>query len=166
MIKIIAACITLSALVFLTSSFSFRYINKAVPDTVKVEGGLISGTVNSSGDVRIFKGIPFAAPPVGNLRWKEPQPVIPWSGVKQCIAFGASPMQGNPVPFGPWSAEYLIPKEPISEDCLYLNVWTGERSTKEKRPVIFWIYGGGFASVAQAALYMTEKRWQKKGLFL
>ena len=115
-------------------------------DTVQVEGGLVSGTQNQTGDITVFKGIPFAAPPVGALRWKAPQPVKPWSGVRTANAFGPSPMQNEPTPFSMWSAEFLIPKEPISEDCLYLNVWTGAGSTTEKRPVLVWIYGGGFVS--------------------
>jgi hypothetical protein len=91
------------------------------PTVVTVTGGQIAGTVSKDGAVRSFKGIPFAAPPVGTLRWKAPQPVKPWQGVRKGDQFGPSPMQGTPAPFGPWSAEYLIPKAPISEDCLYLN---------------------------------------------
>src|SRR3569833_1444379 len=138
-----AVAAALFAILGLLAFFPFK---KLALDTIKVEGGTISGTANAGGDVHIFKGIPFAAPPVGNLRWKEPQPVIPWSGIKKCDAFAPSPMQGSPAPFGPWSAEYLIPKEPISEDCLYLNVWTNAKSANDKKPVIVWIYGGGFAS--------------------
>ncbi|MEO6839100.1 MAG: carboxylesterase family protein [Ginsengibacter sp.] len=148
------------ALIFL----SFRIDYKAPFQTVKVEGGLISGTTNSESDVHIFKGIPFAAPPVGNLRWKEPQPVIPWNGVKRCVAFGSSPVQNSPSPFGPWSEEYLIPKEPISEDCLYLNVWTGTKSSKEKRPVLIWIYGGGFVSGGTAVPVYDGEAMAKKGI--
>jgi para-nitrobenzyl esterase len=162
--RIIATCIVLSALIFGIPGLSFRYIDKGVFETVKVDGGVISGTVNNAGDIHIFKGIPFAAPPVGNFRWKEPKPVIPWSGVKQCIAFGASPMQGSPVPFGPWSEEYLIPKEPISEDCLYLNLWTGAKSGNEKRPVIVWIYGGGFASGGTGCAIYDGEAMAKKGI--
>ncbi|MEO8414487.1 MAG: carboxylesterase family protein [Ginsengibacter sp.] len=162
--KIIAACIAISPLVLSIWGFSFQHRNKTAFETVKVDGGLVSGTGNTAGDVHIFKGIPFAAPPVGSLRWNEPQPVVPWHGVKQCIAFGASPMQGSPVPFGPWSAEYLIPKEPISEDCLYLNVWTGAQSAKEKRPVIVWIYGGGFASGGAGCAIYDGEAMAKKGI--
>jgi para-nitrobenzyl esterase len=111
-------------------------------ETVKVEGGLISGQVD--GSVRVFKGIPFAAPPVGALRWRPPQPAAPWDGVRACTQFGPSPMQNKPVPFMMWTEEYLIPEATISEDCLYLNVWTAARSAKERRPVLVYIYGGAF----------------------
>jgi len=90
--------------------------------------------------------------------------VVPWSGIKKCEAFGASPMQNSPVPFGPWSEEYLIPKDPISEDCLYLNVWTGAASAKEKRPVIVWIYGGGFTSGGTGAPVYDGEAMAKKGV--
>lgn len=139
----------------------------AVSDTVSVAGGLISGT--RDGSIRIYKGIPFAAPPVGGLRWKAPQPVKPWTGVRQCDAFGPSPMQGSPAPFGPWSAEFLIPKEPISEDCLYLNVWTSAKSTREQRPqerlpVVVWIYGGGFNSGGTGCAIYDGKATAEKGI--
>ncbi len=108
---------------------------------VKTTSGKVSGLDNNG--IQVFKGIPFAAPPVGDLRWKAPQPVTPWNGVKKCVAFGASPVQAPPVPFMCWSEEYLIPKEPIGEDCLYLNVWAPKKSTT-KKAVLVYIYGGGF----------------------
>ncbi len=133
-------------------------------DIIKTDAGFISGTVNRDGNIHIFKGIPFAAPPVGNLRWKAPQPVNAWEGVRKCISFGPSPMQASPVPFSMWSEEFLIPKEPISEDCLYLNVWTGAKSSKDKRPVIVWIYGGGFASGGSAVPIYDGEAMAKKGI--
>lgn len=79
------------------------------PDVVTTDAGKVSGLTNQAGDVHIYKGIPFAAPPVGDLRWKEPQPVKPWDDVKKCTDFAASPMQGKPDPFGVYTREFLIP---------------------------------------------------------
>ncbi|HTE25029.1 carboxylesterase/lipase family protein [Flavitalea sp.] len=145
-------------------SFNYEPHNRTGFDRVKIEGGLISGTLNTKGDIHIFKGIPFAAPPVGDLRWKKPQPVVSWTGVKASDKFGPSPMQATPAPFSMWSEEFLIPKEPINEDCLYLNVWTGANSEKEKRPVIVWIYGGGFSSGGSAAPIYDGEAMAKKGI--
>jgi para-nitrobenzyl esterase len=161
--KIIKPIAAFSFILIAFISSSFQKDQKSL-EVIHVEGGTISGTVNSSGDIHIFKGIPFAAPPVGELRWKEPQPVVPWSGIKKCTAFGPSPMQNSPHPFGPWSEEYLIAKEPISEDCLYLNVWTGAHSAKEKRPVVIWIYGGGFVSGGTAVPVYDGEAMAKKGI--
>jgi para-nitrobenzyl esterase len=109
----------------------------AAPDVVKIDGGQISGTSDSG--VRVFKGIPFAAPPVGALRWKAPQPVAPWTGVKAAETFGAECMQ---VPY-PAGSPYASEARPTSEDCLYLNVWTAA-SAGDKRPVMVWIHGGAW----------------------
>ncbi len=116
----------------------------------QVSGGEIVGEYADESDLFIFRGIPFAAPPVGDLRWKEPQPVVPWEGARECKAFGPSPMQPAPRPFMFWSSEFLIPEEPISEDCLYLNVWTPAKEESEKLPVLVYIYGGGFQSGGSA----------------
>ncbi|HEY5349853.1 MAG TPA: carboxylesterase family protein, partial [Candidatus Lustribacter sp.] len=101
----------------------------APPLTIRTTIGTVAGT---SGDVRSFKGIPFAAPPVGPLRWKAPQPVARWSGVRDATAFG--PECAQPAP----------PGTRTSEDCLTLNVWT-PAATGANLPVMVWIYGGGFA---------------------
>ena len=90
----------------------------------KLDSGTVSGTL-SAADVRIYKGIPFAAPPVGDLRWRAPKPLAHWEGVRQADKFGPTCMQGN----GNGS----------SEDCLYLNVWTAAKTASEKRPVMVWI---------------------------
>ena len=98
------------------------------PGLVRVEGGWIQGEVLE--DMTVYKGVPFAAPPVGDLRWKAPQPVIPWEGVRQAKDYAACPMQSGNNPYG------------YSEDCLYLNIWTPAKSPKDKLPVMVWIYGG------------------------
>lgn len=132
------------------------------PGEVKTTNGLVSGF--TKGDIRIFKGIPFARPPVGDLRWKAPQPVKNWDGVKECKAFGPSPMQAKPVPFMFWSSEFLIPEDPIDEDCLYLNVWTRAEQAGEKRPVLVFIYGGGFRSGGSGCPIYDGESMAKKGV--
>ncbi|RYX84491.1 carboxylesterase family protein [bacterium] len=108
---------------------------------VKVQGGLISGTVE--GDLNVFKGIPFAAPPIGPNRWRSPQPVVAWKGVKQANNFGPAPLQ-NKLTAMFMSQSFNVN---MSEDCLYLNIWTPAKRDKQKKlPVMVWIYGGAFNS--------------------
>lgn len=138
-------------------------------NVVTIESGPVEGTTNATGDIRMFKGIPFAAPPVGNLRWKAPQPVLKWEEIRKCVAFGPSPMQPEPRPFLYWSAEFLIPKAPISEDCLYLNVWSGAKPSTQKRrrdrlPVLVYIYGGGFGSGGAGCPIYDGEAMAKKGV--
>jgi para-nitrobenzyl esterase len=133
-------------------------------DKVKVVEGYISGGVNSAGDVHYFEGIPFAAPPVGALRWRAPQPAAPWDGVRDCTQFGPSPMQNKPVPFLMWTEEYLIPEKRISEDCLYLNVWTAAKTARERRAVLVYIYGGAFTGGGGNVPIYDGEAMAKKGV--
>ncbi|MGX5857581.1 carboxylesterase/lipase family protein [Dyadobacter jiangsuensis] len=149
----------------LVAVFTCFHFAALAADTLRVEGGKISGTTSPDGRVSIYKGVPFAAPPVGDFRWKAPQPVKKWNGVLACDKFGPSPMQGDPVPFSMWSAEFLIPKTPISEDCLYLNVWTEKQGkTATKKPVVVWIYGGGFVSGGAGCPIYDGEATAKKGV--
>jgi para-nitrobenzyl esterase len=141
---------------------SIASFTQTTAPVVKTDAGLVSGITDDN--INIFKGIPFAAPPVGELRWKAPQPVQPWKNTRQCDTFCASPMQASPVPFSMWSEEFLIRKEPISEDCLYLNVWTDAKSSKEKKAVLVWIYGGGFASGGTNVPIYDGEATAKKGI--
>ncbi len=160
---VMAVCLVLAGAAALFYSFKPKNDNRKISDTVRIEGGLVSGVKSESSTVVAFKGIPFAAPPTGELRWKAPQPVKPWEGVKKCDAFGPSPMQGKPVPFMVYTPEFLIPEQPISEDCLYLNVWT-KAAKGEKRPVFVWIYGGGFSSGGTAVPIYDGEALAKKGI--
>ncbi len=106
-------------------------------DRAETACGVVEGTLESSG-IRSFKGIPFAEPPVGDLRWKPPQPPATWSGVRKADKFGPRAMQ-RPI-FG----DMNFRSNGMSEDCLYLNVWTPAKSAEGRLPVLVYFYGGGF----------------------
>jgi para-nitrobenzyl esterase len=142
----------------LASAALLSLVVSAAPDTVTVDGGQISGVAQNG--VRVFKGIPFAAPPVGDLRWRPPQPVAAWSGVKAADTFGHQCMQ---VPY-PESSPYFSPAPSASsEDCLYLNVWTAA-SAGEKRPVMVWIHGGAWTRGAGSTPTYDGIALAKKGV--
>lgn len=122
------------------------------PDPVKTDKGLVQGVFENG--LTVYKGIPFAAPPVGDLRWKAPQPSQSWEGIKQADHFAPAPFQGGNPPSGK------------SEDCLYLNVWTPAQSTNEKLPVLVWIYGGGFSFGSTSEPVSSGEKLAKKGVVL
>lgn len=114
--------------------------------TAITKNGTVKGLPGNDNRITVFKGIPFAAPPVGALRWKAPQPAKNWSGVRNCYEFGPISMQDTPgVGDDLYSREWHVDSEiPISEDSLYLNIWTGAKSTDDKLPVLVWYFGGAF----------------------
>ncbi len=121
------------------------------PAPVATEYGLVQGIAEN--DLVVYRGIPFAAPPIGDLRWRSPQPHAKWDGVRPATAFAADPYQGDG-------------KGNVSEDCLYLNVWTPAKSAGEKLPVLVWIYGGGFAFGSTSTPTHNGEFLARKGVVL
>jgi para-nitrobenzyl esterase len=125
-----------------------------MPSVVKTSLGSIAG---HDGDIRIFKGIPFAAPPVGELRWRPPQPAMPWAGTRDAFEFGFDCPQ-IPLPEEPSAAPGK------SEDCLTVNVWTPARSDTERLPVMVYVFGGGFVAGSGADIRCEGTALAKKGV--
>jgi len=122
------------------------------PPLVRLYNGLIQGTYEEG--LSVYRGIPFAAPPVGDLRWRAPQPCTKWDGVKQVTKFAPGPIQAWGAPAGK------------SEDCLYLNVWTPAKSASDRIPVFVWIYGGGFNGGSTSEPNYSGENLAKKGVVL
>ena len=127
------------------------------PAPIKVEGGSIQGTVEEG--LTVYRGIPFAAPPVGDLRWRAPEAAAKWEGVKAAAQFGPKCIQGMGNPGA-------NPGPAASEDCLYLNVWTPAKSANDRIPVLVWIYGGGFNAGATSEPSYSGERLARKGVVL
>ena len=111
---------------------------------VKTENGMVRGLPAADPRITSFKGIPFAAPPVGENRWRAPKPCDDWEGVRDAYEFAPISVQDTPgLGTDIYCREWHVdPDIPMSEDCLYLNVWTGAKSADEKLPVLVWFFGG------------------------
>jgi len=135
---------------------------------LNIEGGQVQGvTADDHPDVFVYRGIPYAAPPLGELRWKAPQPVVAWKGVKVCDTFGHPSYQAVHYPGG-YTTEWGYGKEaPYSEDCLYLNVWTkAPGKTGKKLPVAMWIHGGGYREGWGTEPEFDGQEWGNKDVVL
>ncbi len=169
--KRIGLLLLLSGVLFVVASPSAM-----ISDQVRIDTGALAGGVGATQPmVRVFKGIPYAAPPLGENRWRAPQPAAKWDGVRNADAFGAPCAAGAPfggrggggargaAPGQP-AAAAAPPREPArSEDCLYLNVWTSATSANDKRPVMLWIYGGGFTGGSGGMAWYDGENLAAKG---
>ena len=144
----------LSMLAALAAALFVSLVNAEVREA-DVTGGRVTGV--SADGVVSFKGIPFAAPPVGPLRWRSPQPVKPWTGVKQASSFAPGCIQN-----AAFTGRFGAPPA-LSEDCLYLNTWTPAKTANDKLPVMVWIYGGAFTGGMTSIRPMTALTWLKSG---
>ena len=123
--------------------------------SAETESGAVQGT--REGNVTAFEGVPFAAPPVADLRWRAPKRVAQWTGIRKATSFAPACMQkGLSMP------GETPPK--VSEDCLYLNIWTTNVGTKEPQPVLVWIYGGGFTNGSASMPLYWGDHLAKRGI--
>lgn len=139
----------------LTSAVSILSAGLALaqqPAPVRVEQGLVQGMAENG--LAVYRGIPFAAPPLGDLRWRAPQPAAKWDGVRPVAKFAPKPIQGS------------RNAPDMSEDCLYLNVWTPAKSADDRIPVLVWIYGGGFAGGSTSEPVHSGEKLARKGVVL
>ena len=156
------------ALLTLASCSSQQSANNPI---LTIEGGQIQGVVSNDPDVMIYKGVPYAAAPVGDLRWKAPQPVTPWEGVKVADKWGAAAMQNSGKATGDfYFKEFYADGDPdFSEDCLFLNIWTpadAVGNVDKKLPVAMWIHGGAYDHGYGYEITMDGDAWAKRGVIL
>jgi para-nitrobenzyl esterase len=143
-------------LILLSSMASAQVHDEAAAPKVKIVNGVVEG-MNESG-IRIFKGVPFAEPPIGDLRWREPQPLKNWSGVRKAVKFGPRAMQ-----IAIWG-DMGFRSNGMSEDCLNLNIWTSAKKDNEHLPVLVYFYGGGFVAGDGSEARYDGEHMARKGI--
>jgi para-nitrobenzyl esterase len=154
---------TAIAIVALCAVVFAQHTTAGISGPVKISGGSVQGTTGRNPSITVFKGIPYAAPPVGDLRWRAPQPVVPWNGVRIADKFGNSCIQKVVYERKPWTWEFMSHND-ISEDCLYLNLWTPAKSRTDKLPVYLYIHGGGNVEGSGAVPAYDGEGLAKKGV--
>ena len=135
----------------------------------KTQNGLVQGYPGSDARITVYKGIPYAADTSGKNRWRAPQPVENWDGVRLCYEFGPITMQAIPGkdPNAFYSKEWHVdPDIAMSEDCLQLNIWTPAKSTEDKLPVMMWIHGGGMQEGYGHEQEFDGEHFAKRGVIL
>ena len=142
--------------------FAGTVFTRAAVDMVRTDVGSVTAGP-AAGGVTAFLGVPFAAPPLGTLRWRPPQPLVPRNADWKADQFAASCTQNQPGSRLPWTEEFMT-QGPVGEDCLYLNVWTPAKNANARLPVMFWIYGGAFNEGSGAIAVYTGAELAKKGV--
>ena len=137
-------------------------LTRAAVDTVRTDVGVVTAGP-ATGGVTAFLGVPFASPPVGNLRWRPPQPLVPRNADWKADQFAASCMQNQRGSLLPWTEEFMT-QGPIGEDCLYLNLWTPAKNANARLPVMFWIHGGAFNEGSGAIAVYNGTELARKGV--
>ena len=130
----------------------------------KIDSGLVEGLPAGNQAITVFKGIPYAKPPVGELRWRMPQPPEPWDGVRECYKYGKIPPQEWMPVTNFYRKEFWPTPLEMSEDCLYLNVWTPADTPEERLPVSVWIHGGGLRQGFGHKMEIDGEAFAKKGI--
>ena len=148
----------MKAVLFLAVTFLSVAGATSAADLVQTANGTVEGRGVQPSGVRIFRGIPFAQPPIGDLRWREPQPVDNWKGVRKAVDFGPRCMQHR------LFNDMIFRSNGMSEDCLYLNVWTSAKSDRERLPVLVYFYGGGFVTGDGSELRYDGESMAAKGI--
>lgn len=133
--------------------------------SVKTESGLVSGIPGIDTSIMVFKGISFAAPPVGDLRWKAPQPPVPWKGVRMANGYCKPCIQNLTLSNLPWTEEYM-PQTESDEDCLSLNIWTPAKNPDEKLPVLVYVPGGAFTGGSGDIVVYNGEGLAQKGVIV
>lgn len=142
--------------------------SRILDQIIDTKYGKVKGAVNESRTVVSFKGIPYAAPPVGNLRWREPQPPASWKGIRDATRFCSSCIQNRVythLPNGPWTEEFMV-QDSVSEDCLFLNIWTPAKTAAGKLAVLVFIHGGAFLEGSGSVAVYDGEELAKKGIIV
>ena len=147
-----------SILIILLSSVGIAQNNNAFPVQVRVENGIIEGNYDTHTGIQTYLGVPFAKPPIGELRWKAPQRLDNWDGIKQTKTFGPRPMQT--LVFGDMKSR----SSGVGEDCLYLNIWTPATRNTKDLPVLVYFFGGGNVAGDASEYRYDGERMAKKGI--
>lgn len=142
-----------------------RLLAAAIQQPVRTANGPVLGVPTADNAVVAFKGIPYAAPPVGDLRWRAPRPPASWYAVRKAGEFGNSCIQNIVEERKPWTYEFMAHNK-ISEDCLYLNVWKPAKTASEKLPVYFRLYGGGYVEGSTAVPVYDGENLARRGVLV